>query len=107
MAETKTETFRFPVDVKGYQVKQDMTINVDHPKVDGHITGMGVDGGGEHGTPVAVSRLMLHRLVCLNVGQQNSASKKFTAFDANQNLPGLATPFCGAGEERNVVALPP
>ena len=50
MAASKTETFRFPVEVKGYQVKQDMTYGVQHPKVDGHIVGMSanvVDEDGE------------------------------------------------------------
>ena len=42
-AETKTETFRFPVQVKGYQVKQEMTYGVQHPQVDGFITGMSVN----------------------------------------------------------------
>jgi plastocyanin len=107
MAETKTETFRFPVDVKGYQVKQDMTFGIEHPKVDGHITGMSVDVVDEDGTPVPISRLMLHHIVFLTLGAQNPACKNYTAFDANQKLPALATPIYGAGEERNVLALPP
>jgi plastocyanin len=107
MAETKTETFRFPVEVKGYQVKQDMSFGIDHPKVDGHITGMSVDVVNEDGTPVPISRLMLHHIVFLTVGTQNSACQDYTAFDANQKLPALATPIYGAGEERNVLALPP
>lgn len=107
MAETKTDTYRFPVEVKGYQVKQDMTFNIDHPRVDGHITGMSVDVVDEDGTPVPISRLMLHHIVFLTVGQKNSACKDYTAFDANQKLPALAEPIYGAGEERNVLALPP
>ena len=63
MAETNTETFRFPVDVKGYQVKQDMTFGIDHPKVDGFITAMSVDVVDEDGTPVPINRLMLHHIV--------------------------------------------
>lgn len=107
MAETKTETFRFPVDVKGYQVKQDMTFGIEHPKVDGHITGMSVDVVDEDGTPVPIGRLMLHHIVFLTLGAQNPACKNYTAFDASQKLPALATPIYGAGEERNVLALPP
>jgi plastocyanin len=107
MAETKTDTYRFPVEVKGYQVKQDMTFNIDHPKVDGHITGMSVDVVDEDGTPIPISRLMLHHIVFLTIGAQNPACKNYTAFDANETLPALATPIYGAGEERNVLALPP
>jgi plastocyanin len=107
MAETKTETFKFPVDVKGYQVKQDMTFGIPHPQVDGHITGMSVDVVDEDGTPVPISRLMLHHIVFLTLGAQNPACQNYTAFDANEKLPALATPIYGAGEERNVLALPP
>jgi plastocyanin len=107
MAETKTETFRFPVDVKGYQVKQDMTFGIQHPQVNGHITAMSVDVVDEDGTPVPIQRLMLHHIVFLTLGAQNTACKNYTAFDANQKLPALATPLYGAGEERNTLVLPP
>jgi plastocyanin len=75
--------------------------------VNGHITGMSVDVVDEDGTPVPISRLMLHHIVFLTLGAQNPACKDYTAFDANQKLPALATPIYGAGEERNVLALPP
>ena len=106
-AETKTETFRFPVEVKGYQVKQDMTYGVAHPKVDGYITGMSADIVDADGRQVSIKRLMLHHIVFAQIGAQNPICSSFTGFDANQKLPGLATPFYGAGEERNVLALPP
>ena len=106
-AETKTETFRFPVEVKGYQVKQDMTFGVEHPKVDGYVTGMSANVVDADGTPVPINRLMLHHIVFSQVGAQNPICSQFTGFDASQKLPGLATPFYGAGEERNVLALPP
>src|SRR3954451_10634555 len=107
MAETKTETFRFPVAVKGYQVKQEMTFGVQHPQVDGHVTGMSVNVVDEDGTAVPISRLMLHHIVFLTLAQPNTACKDYTAFDANQKLPALASPIYGAGEERNVLALLP
>ena len=107
MAETKTETFRFPVEVKGYQVKQDMTYGVEHPKVDGHIVGMSANVVNEDGTPVPIQRLMLHHIVFAKLFEKNQECAQFTGFDAAQKLPGLAVPFYGAGEERNVLALPP
>jgi plastocyanin len=107
MAGTKTETFKFPVEVKGYQVKQDMTFGVEHPKVDGYITGMSANVVDADGTPVPIQRLMLHHIVFAKLGVQNAACPHFTGFDAGQQLPGLAEPIYGAGEERNVLALPP
>jgi plastocyanin len=106
-AETKTETFRFPVTVKGYQVKQEMTYGVQHPQVDGFITGMSVNIVDADGTPVPIQRLMLHHVVFSKLFVQNPACSQFTGFDANTKLPGLADSFYGAGEERNVLALPP
>jgi plastocyanin len=106
-AETKTDTFRFPVEVKGYQVKQDMTFGAEHPKVDGFITGMSANVVDANGTPVPIQRLMLHHIVFSKLGAQNPACAQFTGFDANTKLPGLAESIYGAGEERNVLALPP
>src|SRR3954462_11901074 len=95
-AEQKTETFRYPVEVKGYQVRQEMT-GADHPKVDGFITGMSVDIVDADGTPVPIQRLMLHHIVFSTLGEQNPQCPQFTGFDATQKLPGLARPFYGAG----------
>src|SRR5437764_15467942 len=82
-AETKTETFRFPVQVKGYQVKQEMTYGVQHPQVDGFITGMSVNVVDADGTPVPIQRLMLHHVVFSKLFVQNPACSQFTGFDAN------------------------
>ena len=105
-ADTNTETFRYPVEVKGYQVRQEMTI-ADHPKVDGFITAMSVDVVDANGTPVPIQRLMLHHIVFSTLGQQNPQCSQFHGFDYSQKIPGLARPFYGAGEERNKLALPP
>jgi plastocyanin len=105
-AEVKTETFRYPVDVKGYQVKQEIT-GAQHPKVDGHIVGMSANVVDADGTPVSIKRLMLHHIVFAKLGQAPTGCDHYTAFDANQTLPPAASPIYGAGEERNVLALPP
>ena len=105
-AEQRTETFRYPVSVAGYQVKQDMTL-AEHPDVDGHITAMSVDVVDEDGTPVSIKRLMLHHIVFSKLGDRNPQCPEFRGFDYDQKLPGLARPFYGAGEERNVLAFPP
>src|SRR3954447_25781917 len=106
-AEVKTETFRFPVTVKGYQVKQEMTYGVEHPPVDGHIVGASTNIVNADGSPVPIQRLMLHHIVFSKLGEQNPLCAQYTGFDANQTLPGLATPLFGAGEERNILAFPP
>src|SRR4051794_2117015 len=105
-AEQKTETFRYPVEVKGYQVRQEMT-PAEHPKVNGFITAMSVDIVDANGTPVPIQRLMLYHIVFAKLGEPNPQCPQFTGFDSAQKLPGLARPFYGAGEERNVLALPP
>jgi hypothetical protein len=103
-AET-TQTFRYPVEVRGYQVKQEMT-PAEHPRVNGFITAMSVDVVDADGTPVPINRLMLHHIVFSKIGEQNPQCPQFTGFDADQRFPGLARPFYGAGEERNVLRLP-
>src|SRR3954451_15174835 len=100
-----TETFRYSVEVKGYQVRQEMT-PADHPNVDGFITGMSVDIVDADGTPVTIQRLMLHHIVFSKLGDGNPQCSQFRGFDYTQKLPGLARPFYGAGEERNQLRLP-
>jgi len=107
LAEVKTETFRYPVQVNGYEVKQEYTFNIDHPKVDGFITGMDVDVVDADGTPVPINRLMLHHIVFSALGRRSTVCSQFTSFDSKTKLPGLAEQFYGAGEERNKMALPP
>jgi plastocyanin len=106
-AETKTDTYRFPVTVKGYQVKQEMTYGVEHPHVDGYIVGFSVNIVNADGSPVPIQRLMLHHIVFSKIGDPNPLCPRYVGFDANQTLPGLARPLYGAGEERNVLAFPP
>jgi plastocyanin len=105
MAVSKTETFRYPVTVKGYQVRQEMSL-ADHPNVDGYITGMNVDIVDADGTPIPINRLMLHHIVFSKLGP-NPQCKSFTGFDASQHIPGVARSFFALGEEHNQLELPP
>ena len=50
---------------------------------------------------------MLHHIVFSQLFVQNPLCPNYKGFDANQTLPGLATPLYGAGEERNILAFPP
>src|SRR3954468_3375014 len=106
-AEFKTETFRFPVSVKGYQVKQEMTVGVQHPHVDGYIVGFSTNIVNADGSAVPIQRLMLHHIVFSKFGDPNPLCPRYVGFDANQTLPGAARPLYGAGEERNILAFPP
>src|SRR3954453_9962585 len=105
-AAEQTKTFRYPVTVKGYQVRQAMTL-ADHPHIDGFITRMSANIVDKDGTPVPIQRLMLHHIVFSQLSNQLKAQcPQFTGFDASQKLPGYAHPFYGAGEERNKLVLP-
>ncbi len=108
LATEHTETFRFPVEVKGYQVKQETTFDIARPKVDGHITRMSTDVVDAKGNPVPIRRLMLHHIVfSAYTGRTNSACPEFTSWDNKTRLPGLVEHIFGAGEERNQLQLPP
>ena len=107
LAAERTETFRMPVEVAGYQVKQEYSFNVERPKVDGYITGMSADVVDADGKPVSIKRLMLHHIVfSAFTGRQNSTCPEFTSWDSKTKLPGLVEHIYAAGEERNVLALP-
>ncbi|MEA2449630.1 MAG: hypothetical protein QOG63_1562 [Thermoleophilaceae bacterium] len=105
-AAVKTDTFRYPVTVKGYQVRQSIS-PAEHPHVDGFITAMSADIVDEDGTPVPINRLMLHHIVFAKLGDPSSQCAQYTPFDASQKLPGLAQPLFGEGEEHNRLVLPP
>src|SRR3954452_4284943 len=85
-AKPVTETFTQPVTVKGYQVKQEMTLAA-HPKVDGFITRMSANIVDKDGAPVPIQRLMLHHIVFSQLSNQlNAQCPQFTGFDASQKL---------------------
>jgi hypothetical protein len=104
-AEKRTETFRYPIDVAPYQVKQDIVF-AQKPQVDGYVTAMKADIVDANGEPVPIQRLMLHHIVFVTAGRPNPACREFTGLDAKTKYPALFEPFYGAGEERSVLVMP-
>jgi plastocyanin len=101
-----------PVDVAGYEVRQEVTGGIPKPPVDGAITHMDVDVTNVHGRPMSIKRLMLHHIVFLNVGErfgdkQDATCDRITMFDARTTLPARMERFYAAGEERATLDLPP
>ena len=83
-----------PENVAGYEVEQKSIGSLPVPPVDGSITHMKtdvVDAGT--GTPVPISRLMLHHIVYFNLGRPDAAC-------------GGPERFYGAGEERAKISFP-
>jgi plastocyanin len=113
-AEETTETFRIPISVSGYEVKQQIVglpNGAPRPATDGHITQMKVDLVNEDGSPVPIKRLMLHHIVFLNANLQlerpDATCDTITSFDNLGTFPGaFAERFFAAGEERAKMALP-
>jgi plastocyanin len=106
VATETTYTYNYPVTVAGYQVLQDSTLKVPHPDVEGSITKMQVDIVDGDGTPVPISRLMLHHIVFLNLGNRDRTCGTFTLFDNASSFPAPER-FYAAGEERAKLSLPP
>ncbi|MEA2403952.1 MAG: hypothetical protein QOE08_599, partial [Thermoleophilaceae bacterium] len=103
-----TETFRMPVEVKGYQVKQEYNFDIARPHVDAHITRMSTDVVDANGDSVPIKRLMLHHIVfSAYTGRTNAACPAFTSWDSKTTLPGVIEHLYGAGEEHNQLVLPP
>lgn len=101
-----------PVDVAGYEVRQEVTGGIPKPPVDGAITHMDVDVTNVHGRPMSIKRLMLHHIVFLNAGErfgdkQDATCDRITMFDARTTVPAQMERFYAAGEERATLDLPP
>ena len=96
---------RIPVTVSGYAVKQSIELFAPHPQIDGHITQMSVDMVDADGTPVPISRLMLHHIVFINGSKSDNTCPSFTSWDSLSQLPGRQR-FFAAGEERARMILP-
>src|SRR5215210_4082220 len=110
-------TYRIPISVSGYQVKQTVTFG-QRPPVNGHVTHMEVDivdaacqnaTTCPDATPVPIQRLMLHHIVFLNTGRTDqscgAAGEKILGFD-NMTLAPPVERFYAAGEERAKLAMP-
>jgi plastocyanin len=93
-----------PIKVSGYAVKQWFEL-APHPQIDGHITRMSVDLVDADGTPIPISRLMLHHIVFINASKFDSTCPSFTNWDSQSVLPGRQR-FMAAGEERARMVLP-
>jgi plastocyanin len=106
-AATHTKSFTYPVSVDPFGVKQDVTFDVDHPRVDGFITRMSADVVDADGKQVPINRIMLHHIVFQKLGVKSSTCDTFTLFDGKTTLPAGADSFMFAGEERNEMVLPP
>ncbi|HEX2125877.1 MAG TPA: plastocyanin/azurin family copper-binding protein [Thermoleophilaceae bacterium] len=104
-AAQQTKSFDYPVDVDPFEVEQSQAIL--NPKIDGFITGMSVDVVNADGTQVPIERLMLHHIVFARLGVKHPGCNQLTAFDSKTKLPAAGEPFYAAGEERQVLALPP
>jgi hypothetical protein len=103
-----------PVQLAPFEVDQGIAFNdVPKPTVDGYITHMEVEVVDAKGQKISPKELMLHHIVFLNLGAGLSFDHHdwtcsiFTGNDGRTKLPALADRFYAAGEERNVLDLPP
>src|SRR3954447_24697830 len=76
-AEQKTYTFKSPVSVHGYEVKQALEAPILNPNVNGFVTHFEVDIVDDNGDPLPIQRLMLHHIVFLNLAHRDSTCNSF------------------------------
>ena len=111
-AEKVTKSYRYgPVTIGPYQVKQnDIAFDITKPTEDAYITDMSVDVVDPDGSPIPISRIMLHHIVFFNLGDALNKSEptcsKITLLDNKSTIPMFAERFYGAGEERNQMKMP-
>jgi plastocyanin len=105
MAAQQTKSFDYPVDVDPFEVEQARALV--QPKIDGYITQFSIDVVDGDGKQVPISRLMLHHIVFARLGVAHPGCTTLTDFDSKTKLPAAGEPFAAAGEERQVMALPP
>jgi plastocyanin len=114
-ADEQEYSFRIPITVSGYQVKQTV-VGGPRPPIDGHITKMNADvvdadcanvNTCPESDQVPIDRLMLHHIVFINIGRwDQTCHSGIVGFDGLQVAPGYER-FFAAGEERARLAMPP
>jgi len=103
-----------PVQLAPFEVDQGIAFtDVPKPNIDGYVTHMQVEVVDAKGVPISPKQVMLHHIVFLNLGEglnfdhHDWTCSIFTGNDGRTKLPALADRFYAAGEERNVLDLPP
>jgi plastocyanin len=104
-ATTEECTYRVPISVGPYEVLQ-TTDFAPRPSDAGFITNMETDIVDGNGTPVPISRLMLHHIVFVNLARRDRTCGQISLFDGLSTIQGFER-FYAAGEERAKLALPP
>ena len=108
--ETEYTCYENPIDVAGYEVKQNLIPFVPKPPGDGYITRFETDVVDENGVPIPIDRLMLHHIVFSNLdkGDRTCTGNGIESFDGSPLFgPYAPERFAGAGEERAKLSLPP
>src|SRR3954468_15882495 len=96
-----------PVEVKGYEVRQELVTGIPRPPGGGHITAMSTEVVDADGSPVPIQRLMLHHIVFSNMSRQDGTCDRYRLWDTKTVVPITPQRFYGAGEERAKLTLPP
>ena len=104
-ATTEECTYRVPISVGPYEVLQ-TTDFAPRPSDSGFITHMETDIVDGNGTPVPITRLMLHHIVFVNLARRDRTCGQISLFDGLSTIQGFER-FYAAGEERAKLALPP
>jgi plastocyanin len=102
-----TQTYRLPITVAGYEVKQAVWA-AQRPPAGSVITRMSADVVNADGSQVPIQRLMLHHIVFLNLGHTDpTCADQGIMFWDNETLSAPFERFYAAGEERAQMVLPP
>ena len=96
-----------PITVAPFQVlTKEIQFDMPKPDVSGFVTNMETDVVEADGTPIPISRLMLHHIVFSHLGVQDRTCSRFRMWDSMTELPAAAERFYAAGEERAKMVLP-